>query len=170
MIFFFKYTWTCLSLEFTKIPKRTSIHSKIKFTSVFPTITSTVPLRLFLSDITLQEVTSFWWEGNSTNIYKQGLTLAASENLGSWLASLPYQKSNAFWLEHLSDFDRRCSRFTITCAIKVPREQNETSRRGQVLQLLKIFILDRWRCIIKQYIKSVSVAHKNICVFDKYYI
>ncbi len=45
-------------------------------------------------------------------------------------------KSNAFWLEHLSDFDRRCSRLTITCAIKVPWEQNETSRRGQALQLL----------------------------------
>ncbi len=44
----------------------------------------------------------------------------------------------AFWLEHLSDFDRRCCRLTITCAIKVQREQNETSRRGQVLQLLKI--------------------------------
>ncbi len=37
-------------------------------------------------------------------------------------------KSNAFWLEHLSDFDRR---LMVTCAIKVLREQNETSRRGQ---------------------------------------
>ncbi len=37
--------------------------------------------------------------------------------------SAPPDKSNAFWLEHLSDFDRRCSRLTITCAIKVPREQ-----------------------------------------------
>ncbi len=45
---------------------------------------------------------------------------------------------SAFWLEHLSDFDRCCSRLTITCVIKVPREQNETSRRGQALQLLKI--------------------------------
>ncbi len=51
---------------------------------------------------------------------------------------LPPDKSNAFWLEHLSDFDRRCSRLKITCAIKVPREQNETSRLGQALQLLKI--------------------------------
>ncbi len=47
-------------------------------------------------------------------------------------------KSNAFWLEHLSDFDRHCSCLTITRAIKVPREQNETSRWGQALQLLKI--------------------------------
>ncbi len=30
---------------------------------------------------------------------------------------------SAFWLEHLSDFDRCCSRLTITCVIKVPREQ-----------------------------------------------
>ncbi len=51
---------------------------------------------------------------------------------------LPPDKSNAFWLGHLSDFDRRCSRLTITCAIKVPREQNETSRQGQALHLLKI--------------------------------
>ncbi len=34
---------------------------------------------------------------------------------------VPPDKSNAFWLEHLSDFDRRCSHLTIT----VPREQNE---------------------------------------------
>ncbi len=39
---------------------------------------------------------------------------------------LPPDKSNAFWLEHLSDFDRRCSCLTITCVFKVPREQNET--------------------------------------------
>ncbi len=45
---------------------------------------------------------------------------------------------HSFWLEHLSDFDRCCSHPTIACAIKVPREQNETSRQGQVLQLLKI--------------------------------
>ncbi len=51
---------------------------------------------------------------------------------------LPPDSSNAFWLGHLSDFDRCCSRLTITCAIKVPREQNETSRLGQALQLLKI--------------------------------
>ncbi len=51
---------------------------------------------------------------------------------------LPPDKSNAFWLEHLSYFDRCCSRLTITCATKVPREQNQTSRRGQALQLLKI--------------------------------
>ncbi len=53
------------------------------------------------------------------------------------LHAAPPNKSNAFWLEHLSDFDWRCSRL-ITCAIKVPQEQNETSRRGQALQLLKI--------------------------------
>ncbi len=51
---------------------------------------------------------------------------------------LPPDKSNAFWLEHLSYFDHRCSHLMITCAIKEPREQNETSRWGQVLQLLKI--------------------------------
>jgi len=51
---------------------------------------------------------------------------------------LPPDKSNAFWLENLSDFDRRCSRLTITYAIKVLREQNETSCLGQGLQLLKI--------------------------------
>ncbi len=51
---------------------------------------------------------------------------------------LPPDKSNAFWLEHLSDFDRSCSHLTITCAIKVPWEPNETSRLGQALQLLKI--------------------------------
>ncbi len=50
---------------------------------------------------------------------------------------LPPDKSNAFWIQNLSDFDWRCSRLTITCAIKVLREQKETSCQIQALQLLK---------------------------------
>ncbi len=90
-----------------------------------------------------------WAFRNSESVSKHSNRMAYCESFDSdqdiWIRlfdfmrrrknRLPPDKSNAFWLEHLSDFDRRCSRLTITCVIKVPREQNETSRRGQTLEV-----------------------------------
>ncbi len=81
---------------------------------------------------------------------------------------LSSDKRNAFWLEHLSDFDRRCSRLTITYAIKVPQEQIETSRRGQVLQLFKIGCesLDN-DTLYSHWSDSVMTSTRVACLFKK---
>ncbi len=55
----------------------------------------------------------------------------------SWLTDVSSSQRGVIY-SYIYIYVYGCSRLTITCTIKVPREQNETSRRSQMLQLLKI--------------------------------